>query len=300
MIIDINAMLFDRIAADAITAHLDKKIKFDVIEASKVGSKFKKAVKDEYSASHLNDADYVIRFAEAITGETPADADKGEVDNDEDGEEAKNADPENAGGDEGDAGAEENAGPSDDEAADGTGTGEDGEEEAAGDDGEDEEKNKKKKDGDDETLSESVKVQDLTSQMLQTPKVKKCGCGKKVAGCAKKAGTKCCKESDKEDGGDDKAKKAPEKKAAKKTEAPKDDAKPVEEAETQATGDDLKVRVQKSLGRTFNVDKDKVELFDLPGYLDGYNVFFAKLSFKNKEAEKAGADDSEGGDKEED
>lgn len=67
-----------------------------------------------------------------------------------------------------------------------------------------------------------------------------------------------------------------EKKSEKKSEK-------VEEAETQVTGDELKIKVQKAIAKVFNMDKDKVELVDVPDCVEGYNVYYCKLTFKERE-----------------
>lgn len=55
------------------------------------------------------------------------------------------------------------------------------------------------------------------------------------------------------------------------------------EAETKATGDDLKAKIRKSIAYTFGIeDHGKVDMYDLPDFLDGFNVFFTKLSLKTK------------------
>lgn len=66
MIVEIESLLFNLIAKDMITAHLDKKIKFDVIDSKKINGKFKNAVKDEFSANFLDDSDYIVRVAEEV------------------------------------------------------------------------------------------------------------------------------------------------------------------------------------------------------------------------------------------
>lgn len=75
----------------------------------------------------------------------------------------------------------------------------------------------------------------------------------------------------------------------------KEDKKEITEAETQATGDDLKLRVQKTLASVFDLgkDKDKIELVDVKDCIPGYNVYYYKVSFKDtndkdsKESEKS-------------
>lgn len=55
------------------------------------------------------------------------------------------------------------------------------------------------------------------------------------------------------------------------------------EAETKATGDDLKAKIRKSIAYTFGIeDNGKVDIYDLPDFLEGFNVFFTKLSLKTK------------------
>ena len=58
-----EGLVFQTLATGFKEAHLQDKIKFDVVEAEKVGQKFKEAVKKAYNAKFLDDADMVIRFA---------------------------------------------------------------------------------------------------------------------------------------------------------------------------------------------------------------------------------------------
>ena len=59
-----NGLVFNILATGFKEAHLQDKLKFDVVETEKVGAKFKEAVKKAYNAKFLDDADMVIRFAE--------------------------------------------------------------------------------------------------------------------------------------------------------------------------------------------------------------------------------------------
>ena len=63
-------------------AHLQDKLKFDVVEVEKVGSKFKDAVKKAYNAKFLDDADMILRFAEKkVDEEQPEQDDENVEDN---------------------------------------------------------------------------------------------------------------------------------------------------------------------------------------------------------------------------
>ena len=58
-----NSLLFQSLATGFKEAHLQDKVMFEVVPADKVGQKFKDAVKDQYNAKFLDDADIIIRFA---------------------------------------------------------------------------------------------------------------------------------------------------------------------------------------------------------------------------------------------
>jgi len=140
--------------------------------------------------------------------------------------------------------------------------------------------------GGDEELNESVKVQDLTKSMLSIPK-----------GCAKPKAKKCVSETEKskkkEDDGKEKADpKKDEPKKDEKTADPETEEK-VEEAETEATGDKLKLKVQEAIKTALQIKdvNQKVDLEELPGYQEGYDVYFVKLAFKTK---KSDSDSEEG------
>ena len=60
----VDGLVFQTLASGFREAHLENKLKFEVVEAKKVGSKFKEAVKKAYNAKFLDDADMIIRFAE--------------------------------------------------------------------------------------------------------------------------------------------------------------------------------------------------------------------------------------------
>ncbi len=113
-----------------------------------------------------------------------------------------------------------------------------------------------------------MKIQDLTKSMLLPVK----GSSKKAPkASSQKASPKNCTKNE------EKCTKC-EKKCAEKKETKK-----VEEAETQVTGDELKLKVQKAVAKVFNMDKDKVELVDVPDCVEGYNVYYCKLTFKERE-----------------
>lgn len=71
-----EGLVFQTLATGFKEAHLQDKIKFDVVEAEKVGQKFKDAVKKAYNAKFLDDADMVIRFA--IPSQEPVEQADGE------------------------------------------------------------------------------------------------------------------------------------------------------------------------------------------------------------------------------
>lgn len=69
MILDLygeKGLVFQVLATGFKEAHLQDKLKFDVIRTKDVGSKFKEAVKKLYNAKYLDDSDMVIRFAEIV------------------------------------------------------------------------------------------------------------------------------------------------------------------------------------------------------------------------------------------
>jgi hypothetical protein len=68
-----KGLVFQTLATGFNEAHIQDKIKFDVVEADKVGSKFKEAVKKAYNAKFLDDADMVIRFAEIVQAQPEED-----------------------------------------------------------------------------------------------------------------------------------------------------------------------------------------------------------------------------------
>lgn len=111
--------------------------------------------------------------------------------------------------------------------------------------------------------------------MLITPKKTKSSTGSSKASSPKKESKKCTEAEDEkksEKKTDDKKKKDNKKKETKK----------IIEAETKVTGDELKLRVQKATSRVFNIDKDKIEFVDVPECVDGYNVYYCKISFKDR------------------
>lgn len=59
-----SGLVFQVLATGFKEAHLQDKLKFEVVEVERVGQKFKDAVKKTYNAKFLDDADMVIRFAE--------------------------------------------------------------------------------------------------------------------------------------------------------------------------------------------------------------------------------------------
>ena len=149
-------------------------------------------------------------------------------------------------------------------------------EETDQEDNDQEEKDTEKKDDqeekDQEEVNESIKVQDLSKSVgLQTIGTKKSS--------TKKA--KCVKETEKKS--DKKEDKRSEDKESKNTEGDKED---IEEAETTATGAELKKKIIENIKRTLHSDDDNIELNDLPDYMEGYDVCFVKIGLNNKNKKK--------------
>lgn len=140
--------------------------------------------------------------------------------------------------------------------------------------------------GGDETVSESVKVQDLSNQVgLKTVGKKSCSCGKKTCCCGKKTvkeeeAPKKKAPAKKAKSKKDLEKKAPEKKAPEKDDPEKD--APVSEAEMEATGEELKAKIVDLVKRVLYIpDGEEVEMVTLEDFREGYDTFFTKLSFKD-------------------
>ena len=149
-------------------------------------------------------------------------------------------------------------------------------EETDQEDNDQEEKDTEKKDDqeekDQEEVNESIKVQDLSKSVgLQTIGAKKSS--------TKKA--KCVKETEKKS--DKKEDKKSEDKESKNTEGDKED---IEEAETTATGAELKKKIIENIKRTLHSDDDNIELNDLPDYMEGYDVCFVKIGLNTKNKKK--------------
>lgn len=128
-----------------------------------------------------------------------------------------------------------------------------------------------------EEVNESVKVQDLSKSVgLQTIGSKKHSSPKKVK-CVKETEKKSDKKScDKNS--DDKEDKKENKKENKKED--------IEEAETTATGAELKKKIIENIKRTMHSSDDQIELNDLPDYMEGYDVCFVKIGLNNKNKKK--------------
>ena len=149
-------------------------------------------------------------------------------------------------------------------------------EETDQEDNDQEEKDTEKKDDqeekDQEEVNESIKVQDLSKSVgLQTIGAKKSS--------TKKA--KCVKETEKKS--DKKEDKKSEDKGSKNTDGDKED---IEEAETTATGAELKKKIIENIKRTLHSDDDNIELNDLPDYMEGYDVCFVKIGLNTKNKKK--------------
>ena len=274
MLLQINDWIFSTLADYMYTAHLEKKIKLDVVEPDKIGSKFKSALEKQGMLKDIKGADYIVRFAEKIEAQPPADEEKPEEDTEKEEapeDSAEETPEENS--EETDSKEETPEENSEEDSKEEETTEEP--EEDSGDDSEEatddsEEEDDKKKDK--EEVNESMKIQDLTKSMLLPVK----GSSKKAPkASAPKASPKNCTKNE------EKCTKCEKKCAEKKVE--KKETKKVEEAETQVTGDELKLKVQKAVAKVFNMDKDKVELVDVPDCVDGYNVYYCKLTFKERE-----------------
>ena len=149
-------------------------------------------------------------------------------------------------------------------------------EETDQEDNDQEEKDTEKKDDqeekDQEEVNESIKVQDLSKSVgLQTIGAKKSST--KKAKCVKETEKKSAKKEDKKS----------EDKESKNTEGDKED---IEEAETTATGAELKKKIIENIKRTLHSDDDNIELNDLPDYMEGYDVCFVKIGLNNKNKKK--------------
>ena len=135
-----------------------------------------------------------------------------------------------------------------------------------------------------ETVSESVKVQDLSKSVgLKTVGSKSCSCGKKTCCCGTKKTVKE-EEAPKKPAKKDPPKKVKSKKDLEKPtkkDPPKKEDGVVDEAEMTATGDELKAKVAEGIKRVLYLpDDEEVELITLEDFRNGYDTFFAKLSFK--------------------
>lgn len=192
-----RGLVFQALATGFKEAHLQDKIKFEVVEADKVGSKFKEAVKKAYNAKFLDDADMVIRFAEPIQ-----------------------AQPEQGGEEEQSPEVDDNA---------------------------------------QKAPEETTSPEENSEQKPEEQKPEE----EKPEGEKEQA-----PEENGEEGKD------------------KDDKKKenVNEAETTATGTELKKKIIDTVKRClFQDDESKIELSDLQGFINGYNISFIKVSLKEKE-----------------
>ena len=124
-----------------------------------------------------------------------------------------------------------------------------------------------------ETVSESTKVQDLTKSVGLKTVGKSSGCAKKTCSCGKK------KSAVKEEKSPKKEIKPKSKKDLEKN-APSGDEE-IDEAQLEATGDELKVKIADAVKRVLYLpDDEEVEFVNLEGFKDGHDTFFAKLAFK--------------------
>ena len=138
-----------------------------------------------------------------------------------------------------------------------------------------ENKDDSKEDSEDdkEEVNESVKVQDLSKSVgLQT-------IGSKKQSSPKKA--KCVKETERKSD-----KKSCDKNSDDKVDKKENKKEDIEEAETTATGAELKKKIIENIKRTMHSDDDQIELNDLPGYMEGYDVCFIKIGLNDKNKKK--------------
>lgn len=152
---------------------------------------------------------------------------------------------------------------------------EDNEETDQGEENDVENKDDSKEDSEDdkEEVNESVKVQDLSKSVgLQA-------IGSKKQSSPKKA--KCVKETEKKSD-----KKSCDKNSDDKAGKKENKKEDIEEAETTATGAELKKKIIENIKRTMHSDDDQIELNDLPGYMEGYDVCFVKIGLNNKNKKK--------------
>ena len=206
-----KGLVFQTLATGFNEAHIQDKIKFDVVEADKVGSKFKEAVKKAYNAKFLDDADMVIRFAEIV--QAPPEEDNQSEQAPDEGNDNDGNPPD---GQKAEEKPEENTGA---------------------------EEEKQDKENDDKGEGEKEQAQ----QQEETP--------------------------------DDKSEDKEEDKKEKVNEAAN---------ATSATGADLKKKIVDTVKRClFQEDESKIELSDLQGFIDGYNVSFIKVSLKDKGKENS-------------
>ena len=152
---------------------------------------------------------------------------------------------------------------------------EDNEETDQGEENDVENKDDSKEDSEDdkEEVNESVKVQDLSKSVgLQA-------IGSKKQSSPKKA--KCVKETEKKSD-----KKSCDKNSDDKADKKENKKEDIEEAETTATGAELKKKIIENIKRTMHSDDDQIELNDLPGYMEGYDVCFIKIGLNDKNKKK--------------
>ena len=122
-------------------------------------------------------------------------------------------------------------------------------------------------------VNESVKVQDLSKSVgLQA-------IGSKKQSSPKKA--KCVKETEKKSD-----KKSCDKNSDDKAGKKENKKEDIEEAEPTATGAELRKKIIENINRTMHSDDDQIELNDLPGYMEGYDVCFVKIGLNDKNKKK--------------
>lgn len=288
MILDVDLMLDNMVKEQLKVSHLEKKITSKVIPVKKMNKKLKDAIKKEYDEKLLKDADYVILCmenevvvdkpeeekeeepkeetstdtkedtekeepTEETTDDTEETSDEDTIGDEESEETSDEEEPSFGVGDEKDAGDTEEE-PKEEPK-------EEPEEEPTEDNEEDKEKEKDK-----EELNENIKIQDLTKSMLTSVKVSTPKSSTPKTSTPKQSTKKCdCKGE------------------CKKKECK---CKKVEEAETEATGEELRSKVHNALNNVFKTESDennKIEMYDIKGTKE--SCYFAKITIKTREVQ---------------
>lgn len=246
MLLDLDEMLNTMVEKQLKISHLEKKITSKVIPVDKLNSSFKKVIANEYDSKLLKDSDYIIAFYE----------------NDNQVQDQNN----------------------DTEQKDDTETPEFGDDEKTDNETQDDE-NKEK--DDDKQLNEGIKVQDLSKTQILKPKTtsnfsENKPSKKKKTTKAPKIPVRILKKDDEEDEKEEKVDTNGN--ITDPTESPVADAVGIDEAETEATGDELRSKVSNALKQVFKNqlnESNKIELFDIKSTKE--NCYFAKITIKTKD-----------------